>query len=131
ISPGSNDPIYVQIVDQIGRAIATGELTVGNKLPPIRQLAGELVINPNTVARAYGVLEQRGLVSTKTGAGTFVTDPALRDTDAGQLNVLAERMDNVISQGINLGLAPGQIAEMLQGRMKQFTRSQKKEKRGK
>ena len=131
ISPGSNDPIYVQIVSQVGRAIATGELLVGDKLPPIRELAGELVINPNTVARAYGLLEQKGLVSTKTGSGTVVTDPSLRGSDAGQLNILAERMDNIIAQAINLGLGPGKIASMLQGRLKHFSARTRKEKRRK
>ena len=131
ISPGSNDPIYMQIVGQIGRAIATAELAVGDKLPPIRELAGELVINPNTVARAYGLLEQQGLVSTKTGSGTFVADPALRDTDAGQLNILAQRMDNIIAQAINLGLAPSDILGMLESRMRQFAGKAKKEKRRK
>ena len=131
VSPGSNDPIYSQIVGQIARAVATGELAVGDRLPPIRELAGELVINPNTVARAYGLLEQRGLVATKTGSGTFVTDPALRNSDAGQLNMLADRMDNIITQAINLGMGPGQIAAMLQARIKQFAGRHGRQKKGK
>ena len=121
ISPGSNDPIYAQIVTQISRAIANSELAPGDKLPAVRKLAGELVINPNTVARAYGVLEQQGLVSTKTGSGTFAANPALRGSDAGQLNVLADRMDNVIAQAINIGLRPGQITGMFEARLRQFS----------
>ena len=121
ISPGSDEPIYAQIVGQIGRAIATGELAPGDKLPPVRRLAGELVINPNTVARAYRLLEQQGLVSTKTGSGTYAADPALRGTDAGQLNVLAERMDNVIAQAINLGFRPDQITGMFEARLRPFS----------
>ena len=128
ISPGSSEPIYAQIVSQIGRAIAGGELAPGDKLPPVRRLAGELVVNPNTVARAYGLLERQGLVATKTGSGTFVTDPAMRDTDAGKLNVLAERMDNIIAQAINMGLGPDQIAAMLEARLRQFAPQTRKEK---
>ena len=72
ISPGSKEPIYAQIYEQISQAVAKGDLNPGEKLPPVRVLAAELVINPNTVARAYTQLEQAGLVGTKTGAGTFV-----------------------------------------------------------
>ncbi len=129
ISSGSNDPIYLQVVGQIGRAIATGELAVGDKLPPIRELAGELVVNPNTVARAYSLLEQQGLVATKTGSGTFVTDPELRGSDAGELSILAQRMDNIITQAVNLGLSHSETLDMLKSRMKSFAGRAKKGKK--
>ncbi len=122
ISPGSNEPIYAQIVSQVSRAICTGELSTGEKLPAVRTLAAELVINPNTVARAYNVLDQQGLVSAKTGSGTFVADPKLRDKDAAQINIVAERMDNIITQGLNIGLKPDQIREMFETRLKKFGR---------
>ena len=120
ISPGSNEPIYAQIVSQVGRAIATGEISTGEKLPAVRTLAAELVINPNTVARAYSLLDQQGLVSAKTGSGTFVADPKLRDTDAAQINIVAERMDNIVTQGLNIGLKPDQIRGMFETRLKKF-----------
>jgi GntR family transcriptional regulator len=122
ISAGSNEPIYGQIVAQVSRAIAKGEVSTGDKLPAVRTLAGELVINPNTVARAYTVLEQQGLVNTKTGSGTFVADPKLRDRDAGKLNILTERMDNIITQGLNIGLRPEEIRGMFETRLKKFGR---------
>ena len=120
ISPGSDQPIYGQIVNQVSRAIAGGEVAPGDKLPPVRKLAAELVINPNTVARAYSLLESRGLVSSKTGSGTFVTGPAVGGADAGQLNILSERMDNIITQAINVGLTADQIKGMLSARLRQF-----------
>lgn len=120
ISSGSNEPIYAQIVAQISQAIARGELSPGDKLPAVRVLASELVINPNTVARAYTILEQQGLVRTKTGAGTFVIDPALRQKDAAQLHILAERMDTIITQSLNLGLSGQDIQRLLDQRMKKF-----------
>jgi GntR family transcriptional regulator len=121
VSPGSSEPIYAQIVAQVARVIAAGQITVGDKLPTVRRLAGELVINPNTVARAYAILEQQGLVTTKTGSGTFVADPKLRDTDAAQINILTERMDNIIAQGINLGLNPAEVIGMMKTRLRQFS----------
>jgi len=131
ISPGSNEPIYAQIVAQISRAIARGELSAGDKLPAVRKLAAELVINPNTAARAYSVLEQQGLVSTKTGAGTFVADPKLRDRDMGQLNILTERTDNIITQALNIGLSPEDIIGMLKARLAKFAAKPDKGKREK
>jgi len=120
ISPGSNEPIYAQIVSQVSRAIAKGEVSAGDKLPAMRVLAGELVVNPNTVARAYSVLDQQGLVNAKTGSGTFVADPKLRDRDAAQINIVAERMDNIVTQGLNIGLKPDQIRGMFETRLKKF-----------
>ena len=130
ISSGSNQPIYAQIVAQIGQAIARSELSPGDKLPAVRKLASELVINPNTVARAYTLLEQEGLVRTKTGAGTFVTDPQLRHTDAAQINILAERMDNIITQSLNLGLSREEIQGLLQRRLEKFRAKSEKTDNG-
>ena len=102
ISSGSEKPIYLQVVEQISAVIARGDLRTGDKLPAVRTLAAELVINPNTVARAYTLLEQSGLVTTKTGSGTYVSDPELRRGDAADLNILAERMDTLITRALNL-----------------------------
>ena len=121
ISPLSKEPIYAQIVSQIAHAIAKGHILPTEKLPPVRNLAAELVINPNTVARAYSILEKQGLVTTKTGSGTFVTDPKLRSTDSAQLNILAERIDTLITQAVNLGLSPEKINDLLSSRLKNFT----------
>ena len=130
ISPGSDQPIYAQIVGQISEAVARGQVAVGDKLPPVRKLAAELVINPNTVARAYSVLEQAGLVSTKTGAGTFVSDPKLRTADAADLNALTERIDTLIARGLNLGIEGDDLVAIFKNRVSKFsnrTESGKKE----
>lgn len=121
ISPGSKEPIYTQIIQQISRAIAMGQILPGDKLPAVRKLAGELVVNPNTVARAYTLLEQQGLLATKTGSGTFVLDPALQNTDAAHLNLLGQRMDTVITQGLNLGLSQQKLVNLFERRTSQFT----------
>ncbi len=120
ISSGSETPIYQQLVEQISGAIARGELRTGDKLPAVRALAAELVINPNTVARAYTLLEQSGLVTTKTGSGTFVGDPALRQADAAQINALTERMDTLIGRAVNLGLDRGALVALFEKRLEKF-----------
>jgi GntR family transcriptional regulator len=129
ILPGSSEPIYIQVVEQISKAIARGELSTGDKLPAVRKLAAELVINPNTVARAYGKLEQAGLVTTKTGSGTFVSDPKLQKTDSADLNILAERMDTLITRGLNLGIDSHDLTAMFENRLKKFGNKQKSGKK--
>jgi len=128
ISSGSGEPIYTQVAEQINEAIAKGELASGDKLPAVRKLAAELVINPNTVARAYSRLEQAGLVTTKTGSGTFVSDPKLRRRDAADINILTERIDNVITRALNLGLEGRDLIAMFQSRLAKFV-NKKSERR--
>jgi GntR family transcriptional regulator len=72
ISTGSNTPIYKQITDQVRLAVATGKLAVADQLPSVRALAEELVVNPNTVARAYTDLAREGLIESRPGRGVFV-----------------------------------------------------------
>jgi len=128
ISTGSNEPVYAQIMTQIGRTIAKGQLRTGDKLPAVRKLAAELVINPNTVAKAYTHLEQAKLVVTKTGSGTYVADTKTRSADVADIHVLTERMDNIITRAINLGLNQNALAEMFQSRLEKF--DDKKNKSG-
>ncbi len=70
-------PIYIQIMDMIKQRICAGQLSMGDKLPSVRDMAGELMVNPNTVQRAYQELEREEMVFTQRGMGTFVT----RDKD--------------------------------------------------
>ncbi len=128
ILPGSGEPIYVQVAEQISQAIAKGQLVSGDKLPAVRKLAAELVINPNTVARAYSRLERAGLVTTKTGSGTFVSDLKLRRTDAADINMLTERMDTLITRGLNLGLETQNLISLFESRLAKFgNKSNKRE----
>jgi GntR family transcriptional regulator len=88
-NPSSGVPIYLQLMEQVKHGIETGALRPGDQLPGIRPLAEELVINPNTVARAYRELEHEGVIELRHGAGAFVAGNARpkKDTDkhrAGQ-----------------------------------------------
>jgi len=74
VVPASGVPLYLQIESQLKHAIAAGALKVGNALLPVRKLAAELRINPNTVARAYQNLERDGIIRTIPGGGTFVAE---------------------------------------------------------
>ena len=96
VDPKHPTPIYVQLDQGIRAAIATGRLAVGTQLPTVRQLAVDLRVNANTVARVYAELERAGVVETRRGVGTFVAArqpaPAKRGRDREpELRALAER----------------------------------------
>ncbi|HEX3878373.1 MAG TPA: GntR family transcriptional regulator [Bryobacteraceae bacterium] len=74
----SGVPVYLQLMEQVKHAVETGALRVGDQLPTIRKVAGELVINPNTVARAYRELEHEGMLELKHGSGAFIRESAGR-----------------------------------------------------
>jgi GntR family transcriptional regulator len=82
-NPASGVPIYLQLMEQVKHSIATGALRPGEQLPGIRPLAEQLVINPNTVAKAYRELEHEGVIELRQGAGAFVSanGPARKLTD--------------------------------------------------
>jgi GntR family transcriptional regulator len=102
----SGVPIYVQIVEQVQQFVATGHLKAGDQLPTVRQLASELRVNFNTVARAYRMLDEAGLISTQQGRGTYIldqTDDRLKDLLKQEtLQVQVERfMGDLEKQGFS------------------------------
>jgi len=74
IDNASDRPVYQQIIDQVKRDIALGRLAEDEKLPTVRQLAGQLAINPNTIAKAYQQMEREGIITTRPGSGAFVAN---------------------------------------------------------
>ena len=80
----SGIPIYVQLVEQIKRLVDSGELKPGDQLPTVRQLATEVRVNFNTIARSYRILDEAGFISTQHGRGTYIIGP-VENGDADQL----------------------------------------------
>ena len=74
IDNASDRPVYQQIIDQVKRDIAIGRLGRDEKLPTVRQMAGQLAINPNTIAKAYQQMEREGIITTRPGSGAFVAN---------------------------------------------------------
>ncbi|PYQ94040.1 MAG: GntR family transcriptional regulator [Acidobacteria bacterium] len=103
-NPSSGVPIYLQLMEQVKHSIETGALRPGEQLPGIRPLAEELVINPNTVAKAYRELEHEGVIELRHGAGAFVSGnaQAKRITDkfrAGQA-IVAAAVEKLRARGV-------------------------------
>src|SRR5499426_2697835 len=74
LHPASGVPLYVQLVEQVKHAIETGAIRTGEQLPSVRQLAEELLINPNTVVRAYRELQHEGVIELKHGSGAYISE---------------------------------------------------------
>src|SRR3989449_9401447 len=98
ISPTDGIPIYLQIVNQVKYLVASGRLTPGDELPSIRALAEKLLVNPNTVARAYRELETAGIVTTRRTAGTYVSDTGSPLARAERIKILTERIDALLAE---------------------------------
>jgi GntR family transcriptional regulator len=96
-------PLYVQIVDEVRRALVLGRLTVDEPLPSVRQLAGELRINPNTVSQAYRELEREGVVEVRRGQGTYVVKASVNGTQRKTLarEVAARALRDAHRNGLN------------------------------
>ena len=116
INQGEGTPIYFQLVRQIKHLVATRRLTPGDELPPVRVLAQQLVINPNTVVRAYRELEAAGLVYTKRGSGTYVADGPAPYSDAERRRIISERLDALVVESRNLGFPLEEVAGLLRER---------------
>jgi GntR family transcriptional regulator len=95
VDPSEPTPIYAQLEREIRLAVATGELEVGDQLPTVRQLAVDLSVNANTVAKVYQALEKAGILQTQRGVGTFIASSrgkgANRSELERRLNALADR----------------------------------------
>ncbi len=117
VSTSSGVPIYLQIMRQIEQMISAGRLEPGQELPPIRSLAQQLIINPNTVARAYRDLEQRGVLRSKQGAGTFVAESAPRMSEEGRAKILSERVEDLIALAHQLSIEPDVVLKMVEERL--------------
>jgi GntR family transcriptional regulator len=74
LNPASGVPLYLQLIEHVKHAIETGTIRAGEQLPSVRQMAEALLINPNTVARAYRELEHEGIIELKHGSGAFIRD---------------------------------------------------------
>src|SRR5207302_8634319 len=99
LDPGDGVPIYLQIVNQVKYLVAAGRLLPGEELPPIRVLAERLVINPNTVARAYRELERAGVVTKRSTTGTFVSSAGAGPSRPECLAALAGRAGARLAEG--------------------------------
>ncbi len=114
VHPGSGVPIYLQIEGQVKQSIAARVLVEGDALPPVRKLAAELRVNPNTVARAYQNLERDGVLRTVPGGGCYVNGQAPGLLHEEKLRRLQPLADQLAVEAIQMRLAPPDALALLQ-----------------
>lgn len=117
VTPGSPQSIHRQIMDQVRRQVTTGKAPVGAAMPSVRQLAKELVINPNTVAKAYAELVRDGVLESLAGKGFFVARRKNIYSRAERLRRLDVALDSLISEALTLDFGSEELIERLQKRL--------------
>jgi len=122
IDPSSGTPIYRQIIDQIRQAVASGVLRAGDRLPSVRELAVELAVNPNTIAKAYQELERDGIIETRRGIGTFVADRDHTLTEAERLRQFLEAVDKLVAEAYRLRIDAERAVALFRSRLEEAER---------
>ena len=105
-------PIYLQIKEGLCRLILSGALQTGERLPSVRELAGQLAINPNTIQRAYREMELEGFIYSMTGKGSFVSP--IQEVDAGRKAARTEQFREAAQELLRLGIKKEALIAMLE-----------------
>jgi len=121
IRPESGEPLYVQLIRQIKHAVTAGTLPMGTQMPTVRQLAADLVINPNTVARAYTDLCQEGVLECAQGRGTFVKLAPSILIQSEKARRLQSLLDQLITEARLLAISDKQLLEQLKDSLRRYS----------
>ena len=126
IDNASGRPVYQQIMDQIKRDIAMGRLIKNEKLPTVRQLAGQIAINPNTIAKAYRQLEQQGIIVTKAGAGAFVANLDSNLSRSVRKKLISEELERIAVDAFHMQIESQTLLEWFNNALVKFNLPSKK-----
>ncbi len=107
-------PIYLQVMQQIKYLVASGRLQTGDELPSIRALAEQLVVNPNTIARAYRELEVAGVVEKRRTAGTYIAETGSPLARKERMKQLKERVDQLLVEAFQMGFELDDVIKLMQ-----------------
>lgn len=120
VDPADTEPLFQQIVNAVKRGVAVGRLKPGERLPSVRELAKELVINPNTIARAYQVLEADGVTLSRRGAGTFVAERKVVVRSDERRRRFKAALETVLADAVHLGLTAEEVRKAFAAALKRF-----------
>ncbi len=117
LDPSNGVPIFLQIVQQVKYKIATGALMPGDQLPSVRQLANDLRVNPNTIAKSYTELERSGVIVTKRGAGCFVADKSVIIEKHERLKIVENQLNRAFTEAFHLDIPLSEVETLFQKRL--------------
>ena len=120
IDHGSGRAVYQQIIDQVKRDIALGRLKTGQRLATVRELSATLVINPNTISKAYKQLEQDGIIVTRAGAGAFVAELSSNLSRTVRRKILHEQLELLVVEAIHMQIDTGTLRQWFEKTLKRF-----------
>ena len=120
ISTGSATPIYRQLYEQAARAVASGRLKQGDRLPSVRDLAARLLVNPNTIARAYADLARDGLIESQQGRGAFVSERRQIFSNEERRRRLEKALEVFLGEAALLAYGPEEVRKALERGLKGF-----------
>ena len=126
VDPSRGEAVYVQVMHEIKQRIARGLLNAGDRLPTVRELARTLVVNPNTVGKAYQLLETEGVISTRRGSGTFVASVSPKLSRALRRERVNTLLDKLLTEAYHMGLDEDSLMDLIQRRVKSFRLSAKR-----
>ena len=118
VTTADGTPYYVQVVSQVKFLVASGRLEPGQQLPPVRKLAEQLTLNPNTIARAYRELEAEGVVTSKRGSGVFVASGVSPLSKREKTRILTERIDALLATSRQMGVDIDSLVKLVKQRDK-------------
>ena len=128
IDNASDRPVYQQIVDQVKRDIALGRLVKAERLPTVRQLAQQLTINPNTIAKAYRQLEQEGIIVTRAGAGAFVASLDSNLSRSVRRRIICGELERTVVEAFHMQIDAETLADWFSSTVQKFNLPVEKEK---
>jgi GntR family transcriptional regulator len=123
IDNASDRPVYLQIIDQVKRDIALGRLAREERLPTVRQLAEQLAINPNTIAKAYRQMEQEGIIVTRSGAGAFVASLDSNLSRTVRRKLICDELERIIVTAFHMQIDKPTLTEWFNAAAEKFNLS--------
>lgn len=128
IDNASDRPVYLQIIDQVKRDVALGRLIKEERLPTVRQLAQQLAINPNTIAKAYRQLEQEGIIVTRAGAGAFVAGLDSNLSRAVRRKLICDELERTAVEAFHMQIDKQTLANWFDSTLEKFNLAEGKER---
>jgi GntR family transcriptional regulator len=126
IDNASDRPVYQQIIDQVKRDIALGRLKPEEKLPTVRELAGQLAINPNTIGKAYSRLEREGIITTRPGSGAFVADFSTNLSMAVRRKIICADIERLLVEAVHMQIEKDTLNQWFKTALDKFNFPQRK-----